>query len=215
MNTLTDVTDEPLPLAYGPPDADTEIMAEMVQLIKNSGLVEQVEYATAMRDGFVVPLIGIPKSAEPSKGDFMSDEQPLCDAGQILPTPQETFDKVYAEVMATMPVEEPEESPLSSPSPEEKMARIESGSVPRRIRRKLNREMGLNGDRGDALRVQKSKWDNALEELKDGKILFIETSESECWVIRNLASRRGLKVAKRDGKVYLRENAPKMIRRKG
>ena len=194
MNTLTDVTDEPLPLAYGPP--------ETINLtITTDSSPSQHKASMGYMDEICADIceVGMPNE----------------DAGQILPTPQETFDKVYAEVMATMPVEEPEESPLSSPSPEEKMARIESGSVPRRIRRKLNREMGLNGDRGDALRVQKSKWDNALEELKDGKILFIETSESECWVIRNLASRRGLKVAKRDGKVYLRENAPKMIRRKG
>ena len=30
-------------------------------------------YATAVRDGYEVPLIGVPKSAEPSKGDFRKD----------------------------------------------------------------------------------------------------------------------------------------------
>lgn len=34
------------------------------------------EYATAIRDGYEVPLIGIPKSAEPSKGDFRDDPNP-------------------------------------------------------------------------------------------------------------------------------------------
>lgn len=34
-------------------------------------------YATALRDGFTVPLIGIPASAAPSTGDFREDEKPL------------------------------------------------------------------------------------------------------------------------------------------
>jgi hypothetical protein len=37
----------------------------------------KAKYATAMRDGYEVPLIGVPKSAEPSKGDFQQDPQPL------------------------------------------------------------------------------------------------------------------------------------------
>lgn len=38
----------------------------------------KAKYATAMRDGYEVPLIGIPKNAEPSKGDFRNDTpQPL------------------------------------------------------------------------------------------------------------------------------------------
>jgi hypothetical protein len=33
-------------------------------------------YATAQRDGFTVPLIGIPASAQPSSGDFREDTNP-------------------------------------------------------------------------------------------------------------------------------------------
>lgn len=35
------------------------------------------EYATALRDGYEVPLIGVPKSAAPSKGDFREDDKPI------------------------------------------------------------------------------------------------------------------------------------------
>lgn len=40
--------------------------------------IKTPDYATAMRDGFTVPLIGIPASAAPSKGDFNEANEKLA-----------------------------------------------------------------------------------------------------------------------------------------
>lgn len=40
-------------------------------------LEDAQKYATAQRDGYTVPLIGVPASAQPSTADFRNDPEPL------------------------------------------------------------------------------------------------------------------------------------------
>jgi len=135
------------------------------------------------------------------------------------PTAQELlFKQIYEEAMANFVQEEEPMDDLAEPDEielEPEIVKPRKGTAAkRRAQRQKFYEQGLNCEGKPRVQKPPNYWVSLVAPLVSGDLDHVDVDDIGAKVFRIAANRLGVKVALREGKMYLAHNAPKRTRSK-